>query len=95
MKNKLNTRFKELYPTFQDYQKYEASARLGNKEMYFIESYNQHVDLLKLSEYEIKLYELEDVVKKALDNREYLKMCIAGIIEDPIYKMYYNHLYNC
>ena len=93
-KNKFNTPFKELYPTFQDYQKHEAELRLGNEELYFIECYNQHIDLLKLSNEQIKLYKLEDAVKKALENREYLKKCIVGEVEDPLYKMYYNHLSN-
>lgn len=94
-KNKFNTPFKELYPTFQDYQKHEASARLGTKEMYFMEAYNSSIDLLTLKDYEIKMYKLEKEVKKAKENQERLKNCIAGIVEDPIYKMYYNHLYNC
>lgn len=91
-KNKFNTPFMELYPTFQDYQRHEAQQRLDMPELYYMNAYYKHVDLLAMSDGDIAMHHLEEEKQKALDNRAYLKKCIDGEVVDLIYLAYYNQL---
>jgi hypothetical protein len=88
-KNKHNTSFGELYPTFQDYQKHEAEAMLSLLGIFTdSDGFKHNLDNPSI----VRTYHLEKQKKELDEHRKELQSYINGEKECRVYRMAYDYL---
>lgn len=88
-KNKFNTPFIELYPTFQDYQRHEAETMLSMLgTCYDVNGFKRNLDDPAI----VRMYGLQNEKRKLEEHRAHLRAYISEEQENPIYRAYYDYL---